>query len=526
MSAMIGQRSGNRGLCAQPCRLPYRFDGGPTGHPLSLKDACLASHLQELRDMGVSVLKLEGRMKRPEYVAVVTRIYARLLKEDRKPNRDELEQLALAFSRDGFTEGYWQNMPGPDMFGVRRDNAPDPVNLFREAKTAYDREDMRTVPVTLAAEIAADRPCSLTAFDGDGHTASVQGAVPEPALSRALTVAEVEERLSKTGGTVFQSVEVRADVAPGLFLPAKDLNALRRDALERLAELRIQPPPRRELPTPPMPEDTASGKEIAFTVSLSQPAQLTPQLLALAPAVLYLPVERIESFDLPPVGRYPDTEFCAVLPRICKDSEEKSLLRLLELAKKKGCASLAVQNIGQLALPEKFGLIPRGDFGLNVFNSRSLQELYRWGMKSACLSFELRHEQIRDLRKPLPCEAIVYGRLPLMITENCLISNASRGCASRQGRAVPCQTPHVLTDRKNEDFPVLPVFGCRSEIENSKTLFLADKPEFRRCGLYYARLRFTTETAAECVSVLERYLNLKEDVPESFTRGLFYRGVE
>ena len=526
MSAMIGQRSGNRGLCAQPCRLPYRFDGGRAGYPLSLKDACLASHLGELRDMGVSILKLEGRMKRPEYVAVITRVYAALLKENRKPTGEELEQLALAFSREGFTEGYWRGRPGPDMFGTRMKNDADPTELFRDAKAAYDREDMRTVPVRLDAEILADRPYSLTASDPDGHTATIRGTTPEPARNRSLEADEVRERLSRTGGTVFRPVDVRVNLAPGLFIPAKDLNALRRDTLELLGGLRASAPVRRERPAPPMPESDAASNEISFTVSLSHGGQLSPRLLELSPAVVYLPAERIECFDRSLMERFPDVEFCAGLPRICKDREERDLLKLLELAKEKGCASLAVQNIGQTALAEKLGLAARGDFGLNVFNSRSLQELKSWGLKSACVSFELRHEQMRDLHKCLPCEAIVYGRLPLMITENCLISNAGKGCPARKGAAVPCEGAHTLTDRKNEDFPVLPVFGCRSEIENSKTLFLADKPVFRRCGLRYARLRFTTEPAEECVRILERYLDRNEDVPEDFTRGLFYRGVE
>ncbi len=187
---------------------------------------------------------------------------------------------------------------------------------------------------------------------------------------------------------------------------------------------------------------------------------------------------------------------------------------------------MSVQNIGQLALAGEAGLPVRGDYGLNVFNSRSLEELRSWGLESACLSFELRHEQIRDLQKPLPCEAVVYGRLPLMVTENCLIANAGRGCAARKGLPTPCARPHALTDRRGENFPVLPVFGCRSEIENGKALFLADKPEFRRCGLAYARLRFTTETPEECVRILARYLGRNEDAPTDYTRGLFYRGVE
>ena len=527
MSAMIGQRSGNRGLCAQPCRLPYRFDGGKAGHPLSLKDACLASHLQELRNMGVSILKLEGRMKRPEYVAVITRIYAALLKENRRPTQEELDQLALAFSREGFTEGYWQGKPGPDMFGTRNEKASTPTELFQAARAAYDREDMRLVPVRLDAEILADRAYRLIASDPDGHTATIRGTIPEPARTRSLEAEEVRERLSKTGGTVFQPVEVQVNLDPGLFLPAKDLNALRRDTLELLAGLRVSTPVRREQPAPPMPDDSASSNEIFFTASLSQQLQLSPDLLDLAPAVVYLPVERMEDFDSALMARYPDIEFCAALPRICKDSEANALLRLTDLARKKGCTSVSVQNIGQIALAEKFGLDARGDFGLNVFNSRSLEELRKWGLKSACVSFELRHEQVRDLHKCLDCEAIVYGRLPLMITENCLISNAGKGCPTRKGLPTPCGQPHILTDRKGENFPVLPVFGCRSEIENSKTLFLADKPKFRRCGLRYARLRFTTETAEECVGVMEQYLGQNTTVmPEGCTRGLYFRGVE
>ena len=113
-----------------------------------------------------------------------------------------------------------------------------------------------------------------------------------------------------------------------------------------------------------------------------------------------------------------------------------------------------------------------------------------------------------------------------MVTENCLISNAGKGCSARMGLPTPCDRPHTITDRKNEVFPILPVFGCRSEIENSKTLFLADKPEYRRCGLTYARLRFTTETPEECFQLLRRYQGRSGDIPASYTRGLFYRGVE
>lgn len=522
MSALIGQRSGNRGLCAQPCRLPYRLDGGKMGHTLSLKDACLADHLAELEEMGVSILKLEGRMKRPEYVAVVTRIYAALLKEKRRPTAAELAELELAFSRDGFTDGYWRGETGPDMFGTRREDAPDPEELFRSAKAAYDREELCTVPVTLSAEILAGRPARLTASDGGGRTASAAGPVPEPARTRPLDAADVKARLAKTGGTVFRAKEVEVVLDPGLSLPASSINGLRREALEALANLRTLPPRRRERPAAPPPEAPSQPEAPRLTVSLFRGEQLTEELISLSPAIVYLPAERIEEFDTAPyLGR--GIEFCAALPRICKDSELPVLRRLLERAREKGCTALSVQNIGQLALAEELDLPARGDFALNVFNSRSVAQLADWGLASAALSFELRHEQMRDIKKHLPCEAVVYGRLPLMLTENCLTANGL-GCRERNLYGT-CRAPHALTDRRGETFPVLSVFGCRSEIENSKTMFLADRPDYRRCGLTYARLRFTTETPDECAGVLRRYLGQTEDVPPDFTRGLFYRGV-
>lgn len=316
-------------------------------------------------------------------------------------------------------------------------------------------------------------------------------------------------------------MEVALD--PGLSLPASGINALRRDALNALADLRTLPPQRRECPAAPLPEAPAGPGEPRFTVSLFRGEQLTEALMGLSPAIIYLPAERIDEFDIAP---YPGrgVEFCAALPRICKDSELPGLRRLLERAKEKGCTALSVQNIGQLPLAEELGLPARGDFGLNVFNSRAIAQLADWGLVSATVSFELRHEQMRDIRKYLPCEAIVYGRLPLMLTENCLISNGL-GCREKNLHGT-FRSPHSLTDRKGEVFPILPAFGCRSEIQNSKPLFLADRPDYRRCGLAYARLRFTTETPEACVGVLRRYLGQTEDMPPDFTRGLFYRGVE
>ena len=508
MSALIGGRSGNRGRCAQPCRLPYTAVGGKKGnpYPLSLKDNCMAASLKEAADMGVACLKLEGRMKRAEYVAVVTRIYDRLLREHRAPTAEEAAELDRAFSRSGFTDGYWRGQTGKDMFGTRPAGAADPKELFEQAKAAYEKGEARTVPVDFSCSVTAGEPCTLTVSDGDGHTVTVTGPVPEAARTRSLTGEELESRLRKTGGTAYRCDTVVTAVDDGLSLPASAVNGLRRDALAALTEARTAPPQRRRLPEPPPPEDTFSAPEPALTVSVARREQLTKDLLSLGPARVYVPLEILAGMDALPDG---ETEWCAVLPRVWRDRDEDTLRAWLDRARALGVTGALLGNIGHVPLADGCGLDLYGDFGLNVFNSRSLEYLRDKGLQSACVSFELRFSQIRDLAKCLPAEAIVYGRLPLMITEHDLTAGGVT----------------ALRDRTGAEFPLLSAFGRRTEIQNSRPLWLADRTDWRKLGLTHARLRFTTETAAECVRVFRAYLT--GAAPEgAFTRGLYERGVE
>ena len=516
MSALIGQRSGNRGACAQPCRLPYGVNGPCRGqYPLSLKDANLSAYLQELEQLGVACLKLEGRMKRPEYVAVVTAVYRRLLDEGRGPTEEEARALYDAFSRSGFTDGYYRHRKGPAMFGTRPESAPEPKELFAQARQLYENGEHKQIPVTLRADLRAGQPFTLTAGDGT-HTVTVTGAVPEAARTRELTAQEVAERLKKTGGTVFRCETVHVTADYGLMLSAAAINGARRDVLEALARARTALPRRRTLPTPELPAcETAAVPAPKLTCSIARAEQLTAALAEQA-AVVYVPIEL-----LPEIGRYHGkAALCAVLPRVWRDGDEAGFRKILETTP--SLSAVTVGNAGHMAIVEGLPLAKRGDFGLNVFNSRAVAFWQGQGLDSVTLSFELRHQQIREIRKYLPCEAIVYGRLPLMITENCMIGNAG-GC---RGDKRLCQGDNYLTDRTGARFPLLGQYGCRCEVENSRVLFLADKPEWRQAGLAYARLRFTTETPEQCDAVLRQYLGESGDVPEDFTRGLFYRGVE
>ena len=538
MSAVVGERSGNRGACAQPCRLPYGVNGPCRGgHPLSLKDANLSAYLAEMDKMGVACLKLEGRMKRPEYVAVITGIYRRLLDEKRRPTAEESRRLEQAFSRSGFTDGYWLGKKGPQMFGTRPENAPEPKELFAEARAQYENgRENRKIPVSLAIRVQAGKPVSLAvACQSNNGLMNVwaQGPVPETARSRALTAEELRERLSKTGGTVFTVEQFRAELDDGLMLPASVINGLRRDALEELKQRLEQdwflrrmspwqkeelrqgrdPHVRRVLEAAALPEAPEPPADMGFTCSVLKAEQVTAALLAEKPAIVYVPIEELERLD---AGLdWGETELCAVLPRIFRTADEPVLRQLL--ARHPEATAVAVGNLGHLPIVRGLGRTLRGDFGLNIFNSRALLFWRKQGLSSATASFELRWQQVRDLNKHLPCEAIVYGRLPLMVMENC-VTRCNVGCTHGAGS--------VLTDRTGAQFPVTCGYGCRCEIQNSRTLFLADKPEMHRCGLTYGRLRFTTETPEQCAAVLRRYKDGGDWTPDDMTRGLFYRGVE
>ncbi len=509
MSAVLGGRSGNRGRCAQPCRLPYSVNHSPVQHPLSLKDNCLASCLPDLEDLGVACLKIEGRMRRPAYVAAVTGIYARLLEERRGPTRAEMDILEQAFSRSGFTDAYWQGRHGPEMLGTRPENASE---FILPGLPPVDT----AVPVEFTCQIRAGKSSWLRADDGTGNEVTVTGPVPEPAGRRPLTAEDLSARLGKTGGTPYRCAKVDAEVEPGLFLPAAAINALRRDALEALSAARSAVPVRLErFPPPPLPETRCEQDAPQFTVSVVSAAQWTGGLLELGPARVYAPLEVLAELAALPE---PETAFCAILPRVWRDRDEPELKWMLEKVRALGVTGVLAGNLGHLPLVRGMGFLLYGDFGLNVFNSYSLAYLRDKGLASACLSFELRFAQMRDMQKILPAEAIVYGRLPLMLTENCIVQNAGE-CR--------CGEPNFLHDRTGAAFPLLPAWGHRTELQNSRVLWLADRPDYRRLGLAYARLRFTTESPEECAAVYQQYLQEKP-MPEGalFTRGLYQRGVE
>lgn len=499
LSAVIGQRSGNRGLCAQPCRLPYNG-----GYPLSLKDLALAGHIAELAGLGVSSLKIEGRMKRPEYTAIVTKIYAGLLRERRSPTPEERDTLRRVFSRDGFTDGYYTGKTGDQMFGTKTDVPLSEVqSLYDEAARRFEPgREAPLVPVSMCFTARKDTGAVLSA-DGVSAMAPV-----EQAKNRPTTPEMVEKSLRKTGGTPFYVKNLRIELEDGLVVPASVMNGMRRDALDLLLAKRGTPPSRDWMEGPLLERDAENAPRegfLGFTASVRTRAQ-ADALRGIGLETVYAPLEVAAQ-----------TGLTAILPRVFSDNEQPEVEMLLGEAMSRGAKTVLAGNIGHIALARRLGFAVRGDFGLNAYNSRTLHALAEMGVQRQTLSFEARLAQIRDMKGPLETEMVVYGYLPLMIFENCAIRRQHGGkCSCQDGIT-------YLTDRRGERFALLPEYGCRNTLLNSRPLCLRE--DFARLGVQTARLLFTTETPEECARIARAFL---EDTPLAgeFTKGLYKRGVE
>jgi len=520
LSSVIGRRSGNRGQCAQPCRLPYgygRFED--TRYPLSLRDNCLIGELDELSRMGIASVKIEGRMKRPEYVAIVTKLYRAAL-DGKHVTPEDLQQLEAVFSRQGFTQGYYEDKTGPDMFGTRQEQAED-RELFAAARASYEQAEAPRVPVRFYAMFRRGEPAQLAVEDEDGHVCKTRGPVPEEALYRELGQQELEERLKKTGGTPYRCTLVRSVVDPGVNLPAAAINAMRRDVVAELTAQRGRAPlPRLNPYNKPALYDGMSG-EPQLTVCVRQAAQITQKLLAMAPAVLYVPLSELLASPELPAMLGVETQLAAVLPRVVWSGENAALAAQLKTAYDMGVRQLLVGNLGQLRIAKAAGFAVRGDFGLNIYNSRAMHYLRQQGVDSQLVSFEMTLPQIRDLSKAVPSEVLVYGRLPLMLMENCVIKNRTGVCSCDAA-------PVKLIDRMGEEFPVVKDPGtCRNVLLNGRKLYLLDKKDsFRGLGLWALRLQFTTENPGEVDTILNEYQSGGEFGAGAYTRGLYLRGVE
>ena len=496
-SSVVGGRSGNRGECAQPCRLPYGCGAGRTTvqkdcFPLSLKDLSLAPYVPELIASGVASLKIEGRMKSPAYVFGVTSIWRKLLDEGRAAAPQDMERLSAIFSRGGFTDGYYTERIGKKMLGVRSeaDKAGSRAETFAGLQ--------RVTPLDMA--VAAERPAALTVTarlpSGEVPTATVVGDVPQAARTAPLSCDDVVRCLSKLGGTGFAPGRIDVTLDEGLMMPVSQLNALRRGALEALEN---ELTPIRKVPNMVLP-----------AVLRERPAVRSGRGDAVRTARFYapgqIPADARDFFDaieLPLQSFSPDVPCdTVVLPPVIMDHELPEIVSMLEAARKAGVTRARVTNPGHVALAADAGMQIAGDFRLNVCNSASGCVQRSLGLTSVILSPELTLPQMRDIVARLGQEAaevIVYGRLPLMTLEKCVLRDhmSCDDCAAGRGQ---------LCDRRGVVFPVRREYRHRNVVYNSVPLWMADRrAALSAAGITHEVFLFTTESAGEVRQVMTAY---------------------
>ncbi len=471
-SSVVGGRSGNRGACAQPCRLPYNGNA----YPLSLRDLCLAREIPKLREMGVASLKIEGRMKSPEYVGAVTAVYRRLIDENRAATEDEVAYLAEVFSRGGFTSGYYSGRIGAEMLGVRSEaDKKSSRALFPFTGL------MKKAPISLSFTAKDHEPITLVA-EKNGRTVTVTGEIPIPAEKAPTCGDTVKRQLSKLGGTVYSAEKISVTLDNYFLLPVSHLNSLRRQAVSALEELDSQPlVPRTEIPFTLLEVEEEERKifEKQKSARFISPVQITDR------AYKY--------FDICYLPLFSHTERAngVILPPVVYDSRRETVKKALIEVLGKGASHVLVTNLGQLPLVRDAiresgakGVELHGDLRLGVTNTSSLSLLRSVGIDSVVLSPELTLPQARDIARNAPSSLVVYGRLPLMLLEKCvnLGKDEKKSAALCRSCKENCKDPGrsylpsaVLTDRRNTVFPVLREWEHRSVIYNSLPTYTADK---------------------------------------------------
>lgn len=478
-SSIVGGRSGNRGECAQPCRLPYSAGRGKQSYPLSLRDLSLAEHITELCDMGVASLKIEGRMKSPEYVRDVTAIWRRLLDGGRNADPADMAELAAIFSRGGFTDGYFTKSIDKRMLGVRSD-----ADKRQSAELAPFEGITKKREISFFARLRSGEPISLTAAAG-GRCVTVKGDIPQAAINAPLTRETVERNLSKLGNTPYRLISLELELDDGLMLPISSLNALRRAAIEALEPECI----RARESTASAPLDAPSGERRARRTALFYDVSAVPEEAERFFDLIYVPLEDFAAKGKAVRG--------VMLPEVIFDSQRPQVEQLLSSAYEAGARDALVCNLGHAELARAHGFSVHGDMRLNVTNRSSAAALEKMGFKDMILSPELTLAQLRDIKGE--SLAVVYGRLPLMLTEKC-IGKELGGCAA-------CESGRTeLTDRRGVSFPVRKRFGHRSVIFNSVPIYMADRAdELKRNRLVAQHFIFTVESKAQSAEIINAY---------------------
>ncbi len=502
LSSVLGGRSGNRGRCAQPCRLDFTCGGRE--YVLSLRDLSLIDRIGELGSIGVDSLKIEGRLKRPEYVsAAVTE--CRRARDGEKPDMETLEKV---FSRSGFTQGYFDGKRSASMFGTRgREDEAASREVFGRIRDNYRRE-FPHVPLDAVFTAFPGQEARLK-VTAPGAAAEVRGPVPEESRSRETDGESVRAVLEKLGGTPFFLQSAVCRISPSLFLPASALGAMRREAAEKLMKALGSVTPHPFSP-PVLPRSEAVSFPVLRRVFLTSPGQLTDEAASFADQI-YLPLSAIDAAVL---EKYPG-KICGRVERILFGAAEHSQARLLAEKRALGLREVSVASPGGIAMARENGYRMYGECTLGIMNGCALRQYALLGLSGADLSFECDLGEMKRIPRLLPAGCAVYGHLPLMSFRSCPLRGTD-GCGK-------CPGGGEIRDRYGEAFPIL----CRgrqySVMLNPRPLYMGDKKDLIPPGISPSWY-FTAEDAAGCAAALRRFAS-GEPWPGPFTRALYTRSL-
>lgn len=503
LSSMLGGRSGNRGCCAQPCRLNFTNTYGRE-YAISLKDMSHVLQLSQLRDSGVASLKIEGRMKRPEYVAAAVTA----LREARDGKSPDMETLKNVFSRDGFTDGYITGKRNVSMYGMRKkEDTAASASVYGELATLY-RSERQSVPVNAELSVRENKPSVLTVTDGE-HYVTVEGEIPQSAIKKTLTYDDALKSLQKTGGTPFYIDGLRCFIDDGITLLSSQLNTLRRKALDELLEQR-RAVKKSFTDNKVMPCERKSVKKIQRRI-------------------------RFENFDY--VDKYPDINCDSIIiplneaikkdniplnikrklivqiPTIVWESNIEYVKNCMKKLREQGIEHVMCSNIGAVKMAKDMHFSVHGGMELNVLNSISIDEYANMGVDDITVSFEAGAGKIKSLKGCIPRGIVTYGYLPLMKLRNCP-ARGENGCGKCDGKP-------FLRDSKGIKFNLMCRNKMYTELFNSVPLYVGDK-KFE--NIDFELLYFTFESEKEISEILKLYDNGKTPNFDR-TGGLYYRNI-
>ena len=485
-SSLVGGRSGNRGACAQPCRLPYTDENGKQSYPLSLKDLSLAGHITDLIDFGVQSLKIEGRMKSPEYVYGVVRAFRTLLDEGKNATPEELSQLARVFSRGGFTQGYYNKKINSSMLGIRSDEEKSISKTALYSSEKIDEIIPQKIKIDVAARIFLNSPIELTITCGKIEV-TAYGQTPEKAINAPLSKENIKKNLSKFGATNYEINNFTLQCDDEVMLPISALNELRRNACQMLEKALEEENVVRSGFEKYVSVASKSAKQEKRTARFYRAEQITPSAREYFD-IIYLPLQN-----------YNGECEGIILPPVIFDSELEKVKKMLKSANDKGAKYALVGNLGAIELAKEYGFVVHGDFRFNVYNNETVAKLENLGVQSIILSPELTIPQIRDVFGDTA--AIVYGRIPLMLLEKCVSKEITtcEKCAAGQAS---------ITDRRGFSFPVLREFEHRNVIYNSAPTYMADlEVDLKRANITNRHFIFSTESQNEVDNVITAHKN-------------------